>query len=276
MGRQRAEFLRSCRARLQPADLGLPEPQRRRTAGLRREDVAALSGVSVAWYTWLEQGREMRVSDHMLERISNTLRLSPDERTYLFSLIQSRPPQLPPESHTELAPELVRTVDGLSVPTAVLNLRWDVLHWNRLQSILYRDYNNLAENRRNLIELLFDRPTSTQDLASFEITARRVLAKLRVDFSRSGNDPQFHALIRRLETQSPLFRSMWRTPEINVGSYGLYRFRHPLFGDLAFEHTSYVPEDHPALRMVLCMPADKVTREAVEKAVASLRPAAAR
>jgi hypothetical protein len=89
--RQRAEFLRSCRARIKPSDLGLPEPQRRRTEGLRREDVAALSGVSVAWYTWLEQGRQMRVSDEVLERICHTFRLSEDERVYLFSLVQRRP-----------------------------------------------------------------------------------------------------------------------------------------------------------------------------------------
>src|SRR5215471_18637596 len=89
--RQRAEFLRSCRARINPADLGLPVPQRKRTEGLRREDVASLSGVSVSWYTWLEQGRDMRVSDEVLERISQTFKLSEDERIYLFSLAKHRP-----------------------------------------------------------------------------------------------------------------------------------------------------------------------------------------
>ncbi|MBK6674941.1 MAG: helix-turn-helix domain-containing protein [Proteobacteria bacterium] len=94
LGRQRAEFLRSCRARIKPSDVGLPDPQRRRTAGLRREDVAALSGVSVAWYTWLEQGRDMRVSDEVLERICQTFKLTDDERVYLFSLVQQRAPRV--------------------------------------------------------------------------------------------------------------------------------------------------------------------------------------
>jgi transcriptional regulator with XRE-family HTH domain len=230
-----------------------------------------LSGVSVAWYTWLEQGREMRVSDKMLERISTTLRLTGDEQTYLYSLVQSRPPRIPLLEGTDIAPSIKRMIEGMGVPATVLNLRWDVLHWNPLQAILYRDYAKLPPNRRNLVEILFSQPENFQDPADFQITAQRVLAKLRVDYSRSGNDPQFSALIRRLEIQSPLFRSMWRTPEINVGSYGLHRFRHARFGELAFEHTSYVPEGHPALRLVLCMPADPATRKAVEQVATSLR-----
>src|SRR6187399_760803 len=112
LGRQRAEFLRSCRARIKPADVGLPDPQRRRTAGLRREDVAALSGVSVAWYTWLEQGRDMRVSDEVLERICQTFRLSEDERIYLFSLVQHRPPRLGRDSRFDAPIDIVRMISG--------------------------------------------------------------------------------------------------------------------------------------------------------------------
>src|SRR3954466_11277317 len=105
--RQRAEFLRSCRARIKPADLGLPAPQRRRTEGLRREDVAALSGVSVAWYTWFEQGRSMRVSDEVLERICHKFPLNDDERVYLFSLVQHRPPRLQHEPMNEAPEDLI-------------------------------------------------------------------------------------------------------------------------------------------------------------------------
>jgi transcriptional regulator with XRE-family HTH domain len=146
---QRAQFLRTCRARIQPGDLGLPAPQRRRTEGLRREDVAALSGVSVAWYTWLEQGREMRVSDEVLERISHTFRLSGDERTYLFSLVQHRPPRISIDSTSgELPPEVARTIGELPWPAIVTNLRWDVLAWNRLNTLLYRDYTQIPAAQR--------------------------------------------------------------------------------------------------------------------------------
>lgn len=266
--RQRAEFLRSCRARIKPADLGLPAPQRKRTEGLRREDVAALSGVSVAWYTWLEQGREMRVSDEVLERICQTFRLSEDERTYLFTLVQHRPPRLQQGALEEAPPELTRMIQAVAVPAVLMNLRWDVLAWNELNSIFFRDYTRLAPHERNLVELLFTRPSYHKDPADFENMARRVLAKLRVDYSNSDNDPKFEALIRKLETASPTFRRMWRTPEINVKSLGVHRFIHERFGEIGFEHTSYEPAGHPTLRLVLCTPADERTRQHVAEALA--------
>lgn len=263
MDRQRGEFLRSCRARIKPADLGLPVPQRKRTDGLRREDVAALSGVSVSWYTWLEQGRDMRVSDEVLDRISHTFRLSEDERIYLFSLVQHRPPRLRRDVRFEAPPEIVRMINGAAAPAVVMNLRWDVLAWNTLNSVFFRDYSEVPVAERNLVEILFTRPSYYEDPTEFENMARRLLAKLRVDYSKSGDDPRFESLIRRLNMASPLFRRVWRTPEINVRSYGIHRFRHPQHGELVFEHTSYVPEGHPTVRVVICMPNDAVTRAAV-------------
>ena len=263
--RQRAEFLRSCRARIKPADLGLPAPQRRRTEGLRREDVAALSGVSVAWYTWLEQGREMRVSDEVLERISQTFRLSDDERAYLFSLVQHRPPRLNQEPQFEAPPEIERMLDGISVPSIVTNLRWDVLAWNRLNTELFRDYGALPPGERNLLELLFTRQGVYSDPVEFENLARRVLAKLRVDYSNASGDSRFEALIQRLDATSPVFRRMWRRSEINSKSYGIHRFVHERFGPLAFEHTSYVPDGHPGLRLVVCVPQDEATTRIVDR-----------
>lgn len=263
MDRQRAEFLRACRARIKPSDLGLPEPQRRRTEGLRREDVAALSGVSVAWYTWLEQGRQMRVSDEVLERICHTFRLNEDERVYLFSLVQQRPPRLQHEGQQELPPEILRMIEGAAGPTVMLNLRWDVLAWNALSTALVRDYGAMPAGQRNLLETLFA-ASSAMKPAEFESMASRVLAKLRVDYSKSGKDPQFESLIRRMESQSPAFRRMWRAPEINVRSYGEYRIPNAEFGELVFENTAYVPDGHPAIRIVMLTPMDDTTRKAVE------------
>ncbi len=263
LDQQRAEFLRSCRARIKPGDLGLPVPQRKRTDGLRREDVAALSGVSVSWYTWLEQGRDMRVSDEVLERVSRTFRLSEDERIYLFSLVQHRPPRLHRDAHFEAPPEIVRMIGSVAVPAVVMNLRWDVLAWNRLNSLIFRDYSATPPSKRNLVEILFTEPRYIQDPTGFENMARRVLAKLRVDYSKAGKDPRFESLIRRLGTMSPVFHRIWRTPEINVRSYGLHRFRHARYGELSFEHTSYVPDGHPTVRVVVCMPDDAVTKKVV-------------
>jgi len=263
--RQRAEFLRSCRARIKPADLGLPAPQRRRTEGLRREDVAALSGVSVAWYTWLEQGRAMRVSDEVLERICHTFRLNEDERVYLFSLVQHRPPRLQQPPLNDAPEDLIRLLHVVEVPALVMNLRWDVLAWNELNTVVFRDYAVLPPNERNLVELLFTRPSYYKDPQEFESMARRILAKLRVHYSNAGDDPKFEAMIRRLENTSPVFRRIWRAPEINVGSYGMHRFLHAQLGELTFENCTFVPDGHPTLRMVLCTPCDEHTRQAIAK-----------
>jgi len=264
--RQRAEFLRSCRARIDPEELGLPRSRIKRTEGLRREDVASLSGVSACWYAWLEQGRDMRVSDDVLERLSDTLRLSEDERVYLFSLVQHRAPRVKRDTHEEAPPEVVRLIEGLTMPAIAMNLRWDVLAWNRLNSVIYRDYGTLPPAERNLLEILVSQPVKHMTPQVLESTARRLIARLRFDYSRHPDDPKFEALIRRLDTRSPLFRRIWRLPEFTLRPFGIHRFTHPRFGDVAFEHTSCVPDGHPNIRMVICVPENDAARRAIEQA----------
>jgi transcriptional regulator with XRE-family HTH domain len=267
---QRAEFLRSCRARIKPSELGLPQGRRPRTAGLRREDVAALSGVSVSWYTWLEQGRDMRVSDDMLERLCHTLKLSEDERVYLFSLVQHRAPRTRRDTQKEAPADIVRMVEGLTVPAICMNRRWDVLAWNRLNTIFYRDYATIPVAERNLLEVLLVRPVHHMSATELENTARRLIARLRFEYSNGADDPKFEALIRRLETRSPLFRRIWRIPEFTLRAYGVHRFRHPRYGELAFEHTSSVPDGHPDIRVVICIPDNSTAKRAVAQVALEL------
>lgn len=268
--RQRAEFLRRCRTRMDPAELGLPQPRRKRTAGLRREDVAALSGVSASWYTWLEQGRDMRVSDNVLERLCHTLRLSEDERVYLFSLVQHRAPRAPRHAPPEAPAEMVRMINGLNVPAIVMNLRWDVLAWNPLSCLIYGDYSSVPAGERNLLEMVLTRNERLINPCELESTARRLIARLRFDYSKSDGDPRFEALIRRLDTMSPLFRRIWRIPEFSLRAYGLYRFKHARYGELAFEHTSSVPDGHPNIRVVICTPDNAAAKRAVAQAATVL------
>lgn len=271
---QRAEFLRRCRARIDPSEFGLPQSRVRRTEGLRREDVASLSGVSACWYSWLEQGRDMRVSDDVLERICSTLRLSDDERVYLFSLVQHRAPRVRHEEREEAREEapadVVRLINALSVPAIAMNLRWDVLCWNRLNSVIYRDYGAIPAEERNLLEILLARPVRHLSPKLLEHTARRVIARLRFDYSRFPDDPGFEALIRRLATQSPIFRRLWRLPEFTLRAYGIHHFNHPRFGDLAFEHTSCVPDGHPNVRIVMCTPDNEAAHAAIAQAMAEI------
>jgi transcriptional regulator with XRE-family HTH domain len=267
---QRAAFLRKCRARIKPADVGLPVAQRTRTEGLRREDVAALSGVSASWYTWLEQGRSMRVSDDVLERLCQTLRLSEDERTYLFCLVQNRVPQAPAPAPPEAPADIVRMIDALTVPAIAMNLRWDVLAWNRLNSVFYRDYTDIPPAERNLLEILFTRPVKHMSEEQLEATAERLVARLRFDYSRCTNDPKFEALVHRLSTRSPLFSRLWRTPEFTLRGFGVHVFNHARYGRLAFEHTSCVPDGHPGIRVVFCTPDNAAAKRSVAEVAAGL------
>jgi transcriptional regulator with XRE-family HTH domain len=267
---QRSEFLRRCRARIKPSELGLPQAQRKRTDGLRREDVAALSGVSASWYTWLEQGREMRVSDEVLERLCETFKLSEDERIYLFSLVQHRLPRMHKVTRPEAPPEVVRMINALSTPAIAMNLRWDVLAWNPVNSLIYRDYGTLAVGERNLLEFLFTRPLGHLSATQFETMARKLVARLRFDYSKCPDDPQFDELVRRLCKLSPVFDRIWRNPEFTLRSYGIHRFTHPRYGDLAFEHTSCVPDGYPNIRVVICTPDNPAAKRAVALANAEL------
>jgi len=267
---QRSEFLRRCRNRIDPSDLGLPPSRRKRTTGLRREDVAALSGVSVSWYTWLEQGRDMRVSDEVLERLCVTLRLTPDERVYLFSLVQHRAPRTQAGELEEAPADVVRLIQSLGIPAVAMNLCWDILAWNPLSAAIYGDYAKLPPTERNLLQLVLVRPLEHVDTVESERSARHLIARLRFDYSKHDEDPRFETLIRRLEATSPLFRRLWGVPEFSLRALGLFNFRSERYGDLTFEHISVVPDGHPGIRIGTSVPATPAARRAVAQASAEL------
>jgi hypothetical protein len=154
-------------------------------------------------------------------------------------------------------------INELTLPAIALNLRWDVLAWNRLNSMIYRDYGQIPAAERNLLEILLSRPVNHIRPEELEDTARRLIARLRFDYSKNADDPKFEALIRRLTTMSPLFKRIWRLPEFSLRAFGIHRFTHPRFGELAFEHTSCVPDGHPNIRLVICTPQNTAARRAV-------------
>ncbi len=267
--RQLIDFLKGCRARLTPTQVGLPDTNRRRTPGLRREDVAALAGVSVTWYTWLEQGRDIQVSADVLERISTTLRMSPDEREYLFALVQHRPAP-PTAARTEaVSPALTRMLDSIAVPAIVLTARWDVVAWNQLALKVVRDYSALPPGRRNLLRiLLVEDEAYRSDEALYEATARRLLAKFRVDYSQAPGDPAFEELIAELSASCPIFDRLWALAEV-VGTHEaiVTHPRGPGAG-LTFEHSSYVPEGNTKQRLIVFTPCNDVSIAKVREALA--------
>jgi transcriptional regulator with XRE-family HTH domain len=278
--RQLSDFLKSCRARLSPGQVGLPDTNRRRTPGLRREDVAALAGVSVTWYTWLEQGRDIQVSAEVLERICTTLRMTADEREYLFALVQRRPAPPVLSSTPEVTPTLARMLDALAVPAIVMTMRWDVIAWNDLAVKVFRDYSKIAPEQRNLLRiLLVDDAAYQRDPVAYEVMARRVLSKFRVDYSQCAGDPSFEELIAELTVRCPIFGRLWNSPSPEVTGRSEAVAEHPQAGGMTFEHSSYVPEGSPSLRLVIFVPHDEASAArvtALHDASARVQPAARR
>jgi len=273
--RQLIDFLKGCRARLTPGQVGLPDTNRRRTPGLRREDVAALAGVSVTWYTWLEQGRDIQVSADVLERICATLRMSPDEREYLFALVQHRPAPPVATRHDDVSPTMARMLDALGVPAIVMTARWDVLAWNQLTRKIFRDYDKMPVDRRNLLRiLLIDDERYQHDPVAYEVMARRIISKFRVDYSQTPDDPAFEELIAELSGSCAIFRRLWDRAEVVGRSEAIAS--HPHLGGLMFEHSSYVPEGSPTLRFVIFVPYDDATHAKVRELRAEEQPNASR
>jgi transcriptional regulator with XRE-family HTH domain len=265
---QLSDFLKNCRARTAPASVGLAPAQRRRSKGLRREDVAALAGLSATWYTWLEQGRDVHPSERVLERLSGALSLSPAERDYLFMLAQGgRPPPIAANAADELRPSVRRMLDTLNVPALVHTRRWDIIAWNKVWGRCFPDLGAIPAHDRNLLKILLTQADFQRDPERYEQTARRVLAKARLDYSQSAEDPAFDKLIEELNSVCPTFRRLWRSPEINSRSEGIHTTQYPNIGDVAFEHTSYIVEGASHLRLLIFCPADDVSAVNLVKVV---------
>ena len=249
--RELADLLRSRRDRLQPADVGLPAGQRRRTKGLRREEVAQLAGVSTTYYTFLEQGRDLRPSWEVLEAIARALRLGPAERAHVHTLGSSTR-KSPPRQATEILPEavseLVYRMDPY--PTYVTGRYWDVLASNRAARLLWTDWPALPQQDRNMLWWTFTDPAARSVLVEWESEALAQLARFRAAADRRPDDPSFTALIERLRNASPEFRATWPRHEVAPLASGTKRLRHHVLGEMTFTHVVLTLADDPEQKLV--------------------------
>lgn len=268
--RELASFLRSRRDRLRPEDVGLPRGPRRRTAGLRREEVALLAGVGVSWYTWLEQGRPIRTSARVLDAVARALRLDPIERAHLFSLSKVTDP-VAPETTEKLPDEVHAMVEALPHPACALGPRWDILAYNRAEAALMGDYGLLPAERRNLLWLLFTEPTWRTLLTDWDRDTRRVVAQFRATMADMDKlaHPSWQGLVNALSDRSPEFRDMWARHEVTGPATRTKRYRHPVAGELILTATHLAPLDHPGIRMIVYLPHDDGTAGALRDLVAS-------
>ncbi|MGI5502612.1 helix-turn-helix domain-containing protein [Lentzea sp. CA-135723] len=247
-----SEFLRSRRARLSPDDVGLPRYGRtRRVPGLRREELAQLAGVSVAYYTRLEQGNGRNVSDEVLDSIARALQLTDTEYTHLRNLTAcpydttSRKKR---KNHTrEVRPALRNLLDTITVPAYVGGRRSDIYAWNPMAAALFGDWGQLAPRERNWARLIFLNPSYQSLFVNWESKAADIVGFLRMDAGCFQNDPELTELIGELSLKSELFRQLWAQHDVKEKSFGTKVFRHPLVGDMTLSYETLRMPSEPDL-----------------------------
>lgn len=249
---QLRDFLRTCRARLTPADVGMPTSGRRRTPGLRREEVAVLAGVGVSWYTWLEQGRDINVSTEVLDAISRALRLSEPERAHLYLLAGLNPPS--PASGVrgaEVTPELRQLIDAWAPRPAVLQDRyWNLLAVNESARTVF-GYDDVDHN---CLVTFFTNARYRAVHAHWASVAPAVVAAFRADAAHSPADPEFARLIEDLSSVSSEFAELWARHEVGAHTQAVKAVHHSEVGDLIFDKTTLAVADRPDWRLELYNP----------------------
>jgi transcriptional regulator with XRE-family HTH domain len=254
-GNQLGNYLKDRRAKLDPAALGLPM-SRRRTPGLRREEVAQRANVSATWYTWLEQGRGGSPSVEVLERIARALMLTNLEREHLFLIALGHPPVVRYQAKEGISPRIQRVLDAMEfTPAFVKTVTWDLVAWNRAASALF-GYDAIIPEQRNMLRRIFLDPEARAVQVDWKSVARYAVGAFRADTTRAGASADVEALVNELCQLSPDFEEIWRTNDIGTHEGdGIKHLRHPVAGQLAVEFSSFSVDGRPDLTLVICNPA---------------------
>ncbi|ALO93671.1 DNA-binding protein [Streptomyces hygroscopicus subsp. limoneus] len=259
-----AAFLRSRRERITPEEVGLPRGARRRTPGLRREEVAHLSAVGVTWYTWLEQARDIQVSVQVLDALARALRLDASERAHLFQLAGATDPT-PAANCPSVTPALREMLAKLEpIPACIQNSRYDILAYNRTYGLLLGDLDAVPPEDRNCMLLVHTNAEWQAAVVHLEKTQRLMAARLRAALAGHLGEPAWKMLLKRLE-ESPAFRENWRRYEVVEARSKSKEFLNPRVGLLSLEHTDLWLAPDVGARMVTYTPRNEETRERLEK-----------
>lgn len=261
-----AVFLRSRRERITPEQVGLPRGRRRRTPGLRREEVAQLSAVGVTWYTWLEQARDIQVSEQVLDALARTLLLDASERAHLFQLAGAVDPT-PAASCPSVTPALREMLRRLEpVPACIQNSRYDILAYNRTYGrLLMRNLDSVPPEDRNCVLLMFTNDEWRSSVVSLDKSMRLMAAKLRASMAGHLGEPAWKMLVKRLMAESREFCEVWERYEVIGARSKTKQFLNPHVGLLTLDHTDLWLSPDFGARMVTYVPSDEETRERLEK-----------
>ncbi len=265
-------YLRDRRSKLDPAAFGLPLA-RRRTPGLRREEVAQRANVSATWYTWLEQGRGGAPSADVLDRIARALLMTDAEREHLFILGLGRPPEPVYREDESVTPRLQRLVDAFEYsPAMIKNATWDVVAWNRAFATIMTDYGSLPPEKRNIMRVIFCSPHVREAQYDWESVARFVVGVFRGDVVRAGATARVAALVDELCQSSPDFDRLWRDNDVRNYGGGLKKLRHPILGTVTFEYSALLVDGRPDLGLVVYNPATPEDAARVKSLINSAEP----
>jgi len=263
-------YLRNRRTRLDPATFGFPT-ERRRTPGLRREEVAQRANISPTWYTWLEQGRGGAPSASVLNRLAESLMLTELERQHLFMLALGRPPEIRYSAVAGITERLQRVLDAFSTSAAIVKtMTWDVLAWNRVATVLLTDYGQMEPKERNILRLMFGRPEVRRAQDGWEKVARVVVGAFRADVTRAGMNEEAARLIEELSGMSAEFKALWADTEVTGMSEGSKRLHHPSAGVVNLDFSTFAVEGRPELAMVVFNPAGPKDVLKVQKLISTL------
>jgi transcriptional regulator with XRE-family HTH domain len=253
-------FLKACRAKLQPEDVGMAPGPRRRTPGLRREEVALLAGVGLTWYTWLEQGRPINASAQVLDAISRTLQLDAASRWHLYRLAEATPLRTwaGPEQAPDSLRAIVHSLDPL--PATLINSRFDVIETNAAHEELFWEWHSLPCVHKNLLWCCVTEPTARQQLLNYDTEIPHMVARLRAAYGRHVGDKDWEEDLRRLSELSSEFATFWARQEVAGPAERVRKFAHPEVGSLTFVSTELEVSAFPELRISVHTPADEDTR----------------
>ncbi len=266
-----AAFLRSRRERISPEDVGLPPGIRRRTAGLRREELAQLAGVGVTWYTWLEQGRPINASVQVLDAIARTLRLDAVERGHLFRLADvpgaagTGPADCP---ECPLPPQVQTILDAIPYPASVLTERFDLVAWNRIYAALFPRLVETPAAERNTLLSCLTGPACCSPMPQQDQYSATLVGQLRAAYGKHVGDPAWTHFIGRLNMQSPVFAALWAAHDVTRPASYVKHFRHPTLGTITATSTSFAVTAIPGARMVVYTPDDPGSEQAVARLAA--------
>ncbi|TCV97702.1 helix-turn-helix protein [Luteibacter rhizovicinus] len=261
------DYLKNRRTKLDPASFGF-SGGRRRTAGLRREEVAQLANISTTWYTWLEQGRGGNPSADVLDRIAKALTLTEVEREHLFLLGLGRSPEVRYRGGDAITPRLQRLLDALAYsPAIVRTATWDVVAWNSAAAAVLTDYGSLPPEQRNVLRMIFCDPRVRAAQFDWESVARFVVGAFRIDAARAGAAAEVQPLVDELCRSSPEFAAMWRDNDVRTYGEGVKHLRHPVLGKIALEYSAFAVDGRPDLQMIVYNPATPVDQERIRSLI---------